>query len=227
MNGQIELTDLDYHEAARYLGYGQNEIDADTLKLMRQCENEIVSQVRPRGIYRVFDVVVRQEGVEIAGTNLILFGESIKRHLANCDRAVLMAVTLSDAADRMIRTFQVTDMAKAVIMDSMASAAVEQACNRLETEISRELPQYYQTFRFGLGYGDLPISLQRDFIKILNADKLIGLHVNESSMLVPTKSVTAVIGLSREPVKGQARGCQTCNMRDICKFREKGGHCNG
>ena len=227
MNTQIKLSNLDYYEAARYLGYVQNEIDADTRRLMEQCEDEIMTKVSPRGMYRVFDVTQVDEGVDVVGTNLVLTGQSIKNHLAGCDRAVLMAVTLSDVADRLIRTFQVTDMAKAVIMDSMASVAVEQACNNLEEEIRREMPEYYQTFRFGLGYGDLPIGLQRDFIKTLNADKMIGLHVNESLMLVPTKSVTAVIGLSKEPVKGQARGCQTCNLRDRCKFREKGGHCNG
>lgn len=226
MNTRIRLTDLDYKEAARYLGYGQHEIDDKTLELMTQCESAILSDTRPKGIYRVFDITERQNGIYVEGTNIVLTGMSIRQHLKNCTKAALMAVTLSDAADRMIRTFQITDMAKAVIMDSMASVAVEQACNHLEKTISKDLPEMYQTFRFGLGYGDLPIKLQKEFITILNADIIIGLHVNESSMLIPTKSVTAVIGLSPEPIKGQARGCTTCSIKETCKFKRMGGHCN-
>ena len=71
------------------------------------------------------------------------------------------------------------------------------------------------------------IEQQKDFVALLNAPKQIGLSVSSSFMLIPTKSVTAVIGLSKEPVKGVARGCQTCNMREKCQYRIKGGHCNG
>lgn len=112
-------------------------------------------------------------------------------------------------------------------MDSLASVAVEQVCDKFEQILKEQTQGYYQTFRFGLGYGDLPIEQQKDFVALLNAPKQIGLSVSSSSMLIPTKSVTAVIGLSKEPVKGVARGCQTCNMREKCQYRIKGGHCNG
>lgn len=44
-------------------------------------------------------------------------------------------------------------------------------------------------------------------------------------MLTPTKSVTAVIGLSKNPIPQRARGCQTCSMNKKCQFRQKGGRC--
>lgn len=227
MNTEIKLKELDFQEAARYLGYGQNEIDEQTLELMHICQNEIIKNTYPKIIYRVFDIERSHAGIEVLGTNLVLSGEAINNHLCNCNSVVLMAATLAEGADRLIRTAQVCDMAKAVVMDSMASVAVEQVCDMAEQMIRKELPEYYQTFRFGLGYGDLPIQLQGSFLKAINAEKLIGLHINESSMLVPTKSVTAVIGLSKQPIQAQSRGCQTCNMRQNCKFKRTGGHCNG
>lgn len=223
----ITLEKLDYKEAARYLGYGNHELDEASKKLMEACEKELMKKARPKSLYRVFGIQNVEEGILVEGTNLVLTGDSIRQHLKGCRKAALMAATLSDEADRLIRTFQVTDLAKAVIMDSMASVAVEQICDQTEQEIRKEMKDYYQTFRFGLGYGDLPIQLQNQFVRTLNADRTIGLHVNESYMLVPTKSVTAVIGLSKEPIKGQAKGCQTCNMRERCKFKGTGGHCNG
>lgn len=150
-----------------------------------------------------------------------------KKHLKGCEKAAFFAATISDGIDRQLRIAQVSDITKAFVMDSLASVAVEQVCDKFEQILKEQTQGYYQTFRFGLGYGDLPIEQQKDFVALLNASKQIGLSVSSSFMLIPTKSVTAVIGLSKEPVKGVARGCQTCNMREKCQYRIKGGHCNG
>lgn len=167
------------------------------------------------------------DGVELDGTGLILRGNSIKEHLKGCDRAALIAVTLSEGIDRMLRIMQTLDLAKAVVSDSLASAAIEQVCDKLEAIIKEELPEYNQTFRFGIGYGDLPLSQQGEFLKVLNAPKLIGLNVGKTDMMVPTKSVTAVIGLTTGEVSAKNKGCMSCNLKGTCSFRESGGHCNG
>ena len=118
-------------------------------------------------------------------------------------------------------------MAKALVFDSLASVAVEQACDKVEELLREEYPDYYQTFRFGIGYGDLPISMQAPFLKVLDASKKIGLNLNKSYMLAPVKSVTAVIGLTKEPVSTENRGCATCNLNKTCAYRGMGGHCSG
>ena len=118
-------------------------------------------------------------------------------------------------------------MAKALVFDSLASVAVEQACDKVEELLREEYTDYYQTFRFGIGYGDLPISMQEPFLKVLDAGKKIGLNLNKSYMLAPVKSVTAVIGLTKEPVSTKNRGCATCNLNKTCAYRGMGGHCSG
>lgn len=227
MEEPIVLGQLDRHEALRYLGYGQVEADARMQQLLAQCEQKVLQTARPRYVYRVFDITAAPEGIRVEGTSLCLTGKSIAVHLAGCSRAVLMAVTISDGIDRLLRIAQLEDMAEALVLDSLAGVAVEQVCDQVEQLLKQKFPDWFQTFRFGLGYGDLPVTLQSDFLKVLDAPKQIGLHVSPSSMLVPTKSVTAVIGLSGTEIKGGARGCQTCSLRSVCKFREKGGHCNG
>ena len=129
-----------------------------------------------------------------------------------------MAVTISADADRLIRIAQIRDMAEAVVIDSLCSVAVEQACDRAELIIKEENPGYYQTFRFGLGYGDLPISLQGQFLHVLNAPKQIGLNVSSTDMLTPTKSVTAIIGISDTQEKCHIKGCEVCEKKD-CIYR--------
>lgn len=227
MHADIVLGQLDKNEALRYMGHRGEDIDEQLDKLITKCEKEVLRCVKPRFVYKVCDISREEKGILVKDTNLFLTGNSIKKHLDGCDKAVLMAVTISADADRLIRIAQIRDMAEAVVIDSLCSVAVEQACDRAELIIKEENPGYYQTFRFGLGYGDLPISLQGQFLHVLNAPKQIGLNVSSTDMLTPTKSVTAVIGLSKNPISQRARGCQTCSMNKKCQFRQKGGRCNG
>lgn len=227
MHADIVLGQLDKNEALRYMGHRGEDIDEQLDKLITKCEKEVLSCVKPRFVYKVCDISREEKGILVKDTNLFLTGNSIKKHLDGCDKAVLMAVTISADADRLIRIAQIRDMAEAVAIDSLCSVAVEQACDRAELIIKEENPGYYQTFRFGLGYGDLPISLQGQFLHVLNAPKQIGLNVSSTDMLTPTKSVTAVIGLSKNSIPQRARGCQTCSMNKKCQFRQKGGRCNG
>lgn len=227
MEKQIELENLNMQEALRYLGNRGHTPKEAFLALMKECEKEVLAHAIPRYVYRVFDLEECQQGIRAKGTDFVLKGQDIKQHLKNCEKAVFFAATVSENIDRLIRIAQVSDITKAFIIDSLASVATEQLCDKFEQIIKEQLPQYYQTFRFGLGYGDLPVEQQKDFVRLVNAQKQIGLSVSESYMLIPSKSVTAVLGLSREPVKGAARGCQTCNMKERCQFRVKGGHCNG
>lgn len=248
-DNQIVLEQLNISEGLRYLGYGSNTPDEMVMQLINECSQEIMKTARPQMVYKVFDIEAplapyaasqskeavsgdaasdstAYKYVALKGTSLVLTGNSITEHLSGCEKAVLFAATVSAGIDRLIRITQLEDMAKAVIMDSLASVAVEQVCDKTELIIKAQFPEYYQTFRFGVGYGDLPITLQKDFVNVLNAPKIIGLNTSASCMLTPTKSVTAVIGLSKQPISSKRRGCQTCSMYENCNFRRKGGRCN-
>ena len=117
------------------------------------------------------------------------------------------------------------NMAKAVILDAMASAAIEQVCDEVEKEIAVKLENKHFTWRFSPGYGDFPIEVQKNFLTALNAQKVIGLCANAGGMLTPTKSVTAVIGVHEKSVKNKKHSCESCNMCDRCNYRKTGGTC--
>ena len=226
MEKSIKLTSLNRKEALRYLGYKKNAPDERVEELMDECEELVLKTAVPRFIYKKLDFTVNEDGVAFKNTSMVLPGESIKKHLYKCDSAICMAVTISEGIDRQLRVLQLTDMAKALVFDSLASVAVEQTCDKVEELLREEYPDYYQTFRFGIGYGDLPLSQQGEFLKILNAPRLIGLNVGKTDMMTPTKSVTAVIGLTTGEVSSKKKGCMSCNLKGTCRFREAGGHCN-
>jgi len=225
----VTLTKLNYMECARYLGYGKNTPDETIERLMGECESELMDCAVPRFVYKIFDFDRQQDKIRLSGTELLLTGDSIKEHLAGCSRLILLCATLSDRVDRLIRKTELKDMAKATIMDAMAAVAVEQVCDKAEelirNEYLKKYTQAYFTWRFGFGYGDLPLEEERIALKLLDADKRIGVHINDSLIMFPRKTVACIIGISEEEIKSQKRGCVSCNMRNSCKFRLRGERC--
>ena len=60
---------------------------------------------------------------------------------------------------------------------------------------------------------------------MLDAPRKIGLTTGDSCLLVPSKSVTAVLGISDNPIERRKRGCAICSMKGKCRFRRNGEHC--
>nr|WP_317413215.1 methionine synthase [uncultured Solibaculum sp.] len=216
---------IDRREILRYLGYGQKVPDTATSEKVEQCLKELGDAVHPMSRWAVFDIVHGLDKVKLPQCDMELSGQSIASHLEGCSKAVLLAATLSAGADRLIRCAQVCDMAKGLIMDCCATAAIEAVCDQAEEDIRTHFPGQYFTFRFSPGYGDLPITLQKRFLAVLDAPRKLGLCATDRSLLTPSKSVTAVIGVSNHPVAPQKRGCGACNLRETCQFRKRGAHC--
>lgn len=210
----ITVDSINFEETLRYLDNRKVPMNGTMETLMRECEKEILAVIKPRFLYKI-----------ITPDSNLLQGESIKEHLKDCEKAVIMCATVGAEVDRLIRRTQVTDMAKAVIFDAMGSVAVEQICDKAEKFIADEAKNFYLTWRFSPGYGDYPIELQKDFLQILNAPAKIGLCTNDSFLLTPVKSVTAIMGLSKNPVERKRRGCSGCNLVQACKFRKAGTRC--
>ena len=221
----MEISPISKKEAARYMGV-KGEPDRAVTELLDKAEKLVREKIRPKYVYIETDVSFTDAGVMLGAMSVPLTGEDIRRHLSGCNKAILMAVTLSQEADKLIRQSTVTNMAESLAIDCMCSAAVEQACDRAEEEIFSGSPTKYRTWRFSPGYGDLPLSLQKNFLLALNAQRRIGLTVTENSLLIPSKSVTAIIGISDRPVERGSRGCTICNMRESCAYRAKGNRCH-
>lgn len=211
----ISLGPLDRAEAVRYLGDARVAMNPGMEQLLSECEAEVLAAAEPKYLYQV-KTLPRPE---------LLVGEDISEHLAGCSEVVLFCATLGAGIDRLLRVSQVTDMSRAVVIDALASVAIEQVCTAFDRMLAEEFPEKFQTFRFSPGYGDYPISLQKYFLTELDAPKKIGLTTNDNFLLIPTKSVTAVLGLSDEELPKRRRGCASCNLKETCQYRKRGDHC--
>lgn len=206
----------DVGEVLRYLGAGERPTE-ELRKTVEELGVQLESRLRPRWVWRVVE----------AGENcpLALTGELACAMLVDCSRAVLLCCTLGPEFDALMRGEQARDMARAVVLDAWGSAWVELGCDEAEREIAARFPEQYLTDRFSPGYGDFPLSLQKDLCAFLDTSRRLGVHVTESCLLNPQKTVTAVIGLSDRPQMARIRGCAYCSVRETCSLRKGGKRC--
>ena len=220
----ITLSAINKSEALRYMGH-KGEASTALSDILDKCEKLVLEAVRPAYVYREVSLIHSDENISVEGGYLYLTGKDIKRHLKGCDKAVFFAATLSSSADTLIRHLEAEDMTMAFAADALCSAAVEQVCDLAEEEIFSANSYNFHTRRYSAGYGDLPISLQKEIVTFLNAQRRIGLTVTDNFLMIPRKSVTAIIGVSDLKLQKTIVGCASCNMKNHCAFSEKNG-CN-
>ena len=130
------------------------------------------------------DGAVRIGGIEIFSRDLI-------KNLGGAQSAYLLAVTLGAEVDRYLLRLGVLSGVDRFVSDGYASALVEALCDLAEREIFEDTPHCK---RFSPGYGDLPLDIQGDILAALSAENLLGITLTEKNLMVPQKSVTAIIG---------------------------------
>ncbi|MBR5371654.1 MAG: hypothetical protein IK130_05500 [Oscillospiraceae bacterium] len=209
--------DFDRAELLSYLRTPR--LDAHLSAMLDAALETMCAVIEPRTVWRVLPVERTEAGVKLGG--LLLGGKDIAAHLTGCSEAVLLAATLSARVDSEIRRAELTDMTKALLYDAIAGAAIEHVCADLEKQLRAQLSYEFFTERFSAGYGDFPLTQQADLIQLLDAPRKIGLTVTPRMTLLPMKSVTAVIGLSHQPVLDARRyscgnSCALCPFRDDC-----------
>ena len=138
---------------------------------------KLLQQITPKYIGAVFP---------IEECPVPFIGKGINEYLCGCESVLIFAATLGEEFDRLLRQLQITDMAGAVVLDSLAGGYLE-----------RFLNEKIDTRRFSPGYDDFPLSTNLDIINVLKAQKKIGLCVNDSYMLTPQKSITGIVGINK------------------------------
>lgn len=192
---------------------------------VEETARALAESLRPQYVWRVFSLSRAPEGVCLDGSGVTLSGALAEKMLRGCDAAALLCCTLGMAFERRLRALERRDMGAAVILDACGSAWVEAGCDEAERELKERLSPRYLTDRFSPGYGDLPLAVQPAMLGALNAERRLGVHLTESLLMTPSKSVTAVLGVSDEPQPARVRGCGYCAMRETCNYRKGGTTC--
>lgn len=112
--------------------------------------------------------------------------------LLGCGRVLVFAATVGLELDRLIAKYGTLSPARALMMQAIGAERIEALCDAFCAERAAVAPL---TARFSPGYGDLPLAFQRDLFAVLDCPRSIGLTLNGSLSMSPSKSVTAVAGI--------------------------------
>lgn len=205
-------------EVIRYLGYGKNKPDENIKALIRQCVDEVNTQAQPKSIYRRFELCTEGERLQFAGISVK--SESLRRNLKGCREVIMFAATLGNAIDRLLARYLRLDIAKAAVFQAASAEAIESYCNECQRELKSQFLSegLYLRPRFSPGYGDLSLDIQPDFLRVLNAQRTVGIVLSEGKVMIPEKSVTAIMGVSSTDERCAAEGCEVCENED-CAYR--------
>ena len=116
----------------------------------------------------------------------------LANNLKGCDSCFIMAVTLGQKVDMLLKRLSVLSAAEYYITDALASALADCAADRAEDAICGNK---IRCPRFSPGYFDLPLELQPEVLKAVEAQKYTGITLSKNYLMIPQKSITAFIGI--------------------------------
>ncbi len=175
---QIRAADIN-----RYLLLGRHAPDAALAEAMARLREVALQAIRPARTWRRIARVPSES-------------KTLARHLSGCHAAYLVCGTLGAAFDALLRRTAVRSAADTLVLQAIGAAAIEEWMDLVEDEIRRELKDGETLVpRYSPGFGDFPLSAQREMLAILDASRAIGVSLTDSLLMVPSKSVSAVIGV--------------------------------
>ncbi|MCI7618930.1 MAG: Vitamin B12 dependent methionine synthase activation subunit [Firmicutes bacterium] len=210
-------TDVIRRETLRYLGLGSAEPDSKTLELVNKAIELLSERCRPRSTSRIVEISAGTEEIRLEG-GTVIHSESLARVMAGCSRMLVFGATLGTEADILIRRETAVNIAMGVVMQAAAAAYIEEYCDDIQTELDKRFSAEGEPLgdRFSPGYGDFALEYQRELFAILDCPRQIGLTLTEDFIMIPSKSVTAVIPIGGSC--GRQLGCRYCEKTD-CRYR--------
>ena len=184
----------DTREILRYAG--AREGAADVEELMRECLERVGEGLAFKVCYCETEVSVLHGTVDLGFARVR--SSSMSKKLDGCSRAVVFAATVGLEMDRLIARHQTYAPSKALMLQAIGAERIEALCDTFERQMATEYERRGLVVRprFSAGYGDIPLELQRDIFRVLDCQRRIGLTLNHSLLMSPSKSVTAIIGIA-------------------------------
>lgn len=200
-------------EILRYAGCKTAE--NTVLTLLNSCIQEVQDQLRYQICYRELPLSLRED---LCDFNLFCVqSQKLASHLKDCSSVILMAATIGIGIDRLITRYSRLAPSRALMFQAIGAAQIETLCDTFCKELEQKTGKQTMS-RFSPGYADLSLQTQTDVFAVLNCEKKIGLTLNSSMLMSPSKSVTAFVGLTDSACAITHHSCESCNQKD-CLFK--------
>lgn len=186
----FEHLTVNKREAMRYLGVKACDDTFDTM--YNECLKEVQKASSPKAVYLCADIKISDSTVDFGFMRVNSVG--LAKNLDGCSQAYVFCATLGIGMDRQYERLSRISQAKATVFSAVGSAMAESLCDYVNGELGEGIETKP---RFSCGYGDFCIKHQEEILNALEAQKRLGVCLTDSCMMVPVKTVTAIIGIRR------------------------------
>ncbi|MEE0867159.1 MAG: vitamin B12 dependent-methionine synthase activation domain-containing protein [Clostridia bacterium] len=217
--GNSKEIEIQKGEVYRYLGYGKREPDEKVQAAVEKCILQIGSALNAKACRDKFEIRENDgENIDLGFT--AVKSRSLARNLKNCSEIILFTATIGIETDRIINRYSPVSPSAAVIAQAVGTAYIEAWCDLLCSRFEKEEREKGNSLRprFSPGYGDAPLEMQKSIFSVLDCSRKIGVSLSNSLLMLPSKSVSAIIGISKEQTDCAINGCEACAKAD-CPYR--------
>jgi len=166
--------------------------DISTSELLETTLDEIEDKISYKVCSAELSVKISGDLCDFEVLNIT--SKDLAKNLENCKTALVFTATLGTQIDRMIKKYSHISPAKALMLQAIGAERIEALCDDFCKEYARNNGVSLRP-RYSPGYGDLPLEFQKDIFAVLNCEKNIGVTLNGSLIMSPSKSVTAIVGI--------------------------------
>lgn len=198
-SNSIDKTNIEINkdEVLRYLGYKDQIIDEKLMNTVDECIKLTLNTINLKYKHNKYGLILGNSSIKIKGSTIELKGKDIANLLKDSNYCIVGVATLGLEIERLIKLYSYKDITKSLILDACATTAIEKTFDLIEKDIKLNLKDTKEniTWRYSPGYGDLPIETNRLILELLEAHKNIGLTITNHNLLIPRKSVVAIMGI--------------------------------
>ncbi len=220
----IRFDDLRFSLSELYeaMGYGDSTPDPMTISESVAVIREVRELVRPSFLLFYADGELNLEKESLTAQDKdFQIGKIISRQLRGSESYAFFAATAGQAFEEyQERLKQEGDIVKIYIADALGSILAEKTADFMEEALGKELIQknWKHTNRYSPGYCGWHVSEQQNLFSIFPVSEPCGIRLTSSSLMLPIKSVSGVIGLGTD-VRKLEYTCGLCNFEQC--FRRK------
>ena len=205
--------EINERECFRYAGTNFKVVSEEERALYEACLKEVEQRLTYKICWGRFPVKRGESSLDFG--ILQTDSKALMKNLEGCEEVIVFAATIGLELDRLIRRYTNLSPAKALFFQAIGAERIESLCDAFCDELKENGLQLRP--RFSPGYGDLPLELQKDIFRVLDCPRKIGLTLNESLLMSPSKSVTAIIGIGGKGEEEKNK-CGTCQKTD-CAYK--------
>ena len=213
---QLQITPDDFSAFTGH-SYEMNEMIISDLEEVIAVGNCVVNI---ECLYQVFDQIsINKKDFTIQETTFNC-ERKIALQLRESESLIVFVCTSGVGISKQYKEFMLNnELVKAYFVDLLGNVAVEKAMDIIQLQISEKmsLQQLKITNRYSPGYCGWNITEQAKLFSLL-PENPCGIVLSESSLMVPSKSISGVIGCGKN-VKHKEYGCQLCGL-EKCIYRK-------